>query len=563
MKRKLNFFLGALTISSLLSVSVLSSSCIFKKTSDNETKNDDSDKLIPQQPNIETKKSSNSVEDKGNLSSRLEKEKDMLSGDLDESQKKSTPETSAPVHPETPKITNTPETQSTPDPEKKHDNSTESSDEEISSKTKKESDVLGIDNDNSDSSHKNEAPNNSKNENESDDSSSKPPISENQNNSSLEPLSDDLQLEDNQTIFVRPPFYARFSINNTNKFIGTFFNHLDSPGYSSKTINENKANLDDYRIKGSQGAQEISEFLAIKETFDYFDKKYNDNLLIYGGDTNIKSVNYFLATKFVNDQTKIQSTLDINQDMSKKSEFGEQFITSLGKNKRKGNYSEQYDKMFFINNDKDIFVPKIINEESKDFKIDIYKAFQYYVKKEKLKQMNGWNVENNGKKDLEVVRNLISDHAPVFTDVKVNFDIKTVNVHGDVKTTDIKISKPENTIRIAHWNILNYGNNNSKAFALANIIYKSGFDIVGLTEVNYGSGEDVKLITDHLNSLANENGRFKFVYQPAKDSKIPKSLLDSKKFGEKQQEQVAVIYDSKNFKFKTSETFQKVIPYYY
>ncbi|MBZ4226715.1 hypothetical protein [Mycoplasma tauri] len=560
MKRKLNFFLGALTISSLLSVSVLSSSCIFKKTSDNETKNDDQDKLIPQQPNTETKKSSNSVEDKGNLSSRLEKEKDIPRGNSDESPEKSTPETSAPVHPETPKITNTPGTQSAPAPEKKHDNSTESSDEEISSKTKKESDVLGIDNDNSDSSHKNEVPNDSKNENESDDSSSKPPISENQNNSSLEPLSDDLQLEDNQTIFVRPPFYARFSINNTNKFVGTFFNHLDSPGFNSR---ENKANLEDYWIKDSQGAQEISEFLAIEEAFNYFDKKYNDNLLIYGGDTNIKSVNYFLAKKFVNDQTKIQSTLDINQDMTDEGKFGEQFITSLGKKKQESNYSQQYDKMFFINNDEHTFYPEIINKKSKDFKIDIYKAFQYYVKKEKLKEMSGWNYKNNRKRDLEVVRNLISDHAPVFTDVKVNFDIKTVNVHGDVKTTDIKISKPENTIRIAHWNITNYGNNNSKAFALANIIYKSGFDIVGLTEVNYGSGEDVKLITDHLNSLANENGRFKFVYQPDKDSKIPKSLLDSKKFGEKQQEQVAVIYDSKNFKFETSETFQKVIPYYY
>ncbi|MGV2392989.1 UNVERIFIED_CONTAM: hypothetical protein O8I53_08495 [Campylobacter lari] len=51
---------------------------------------------------------------------------------------------------------------------------------------------------------------------------------------------------------------------------------------------------------------------------------------------------------------------------------------------------------------------------------------------------------------------------------------------------------------------------------------------------------------DALNVLAGEN-RFKFIHQKASDSIIPQNLIDKGQFGRAQQEQVAIIYDSKNF----------------
>ncbi|TQC53950.1 hypothetical protein E1I18_01295 [Mycoplasmopsis mucosicanis] len=309
-----------------------------------------------------------------------------------------------------------------------------------------------------------------------------------------------------------------------------------------------------------QGAQEVSEFLALPQVFKWANKQ--TDFIIFGGDTNIKNENYFLARKFVNKDTNIESVLDLSVNLANKRTYKEQFITSLG---TRGNYTNQYDKMFFINNDKQTFTPQIIKNGLKDFKIDIYKAFSYFITKQQLKNAKGWLPKYNSQKDNQVVRSLISDHAPVFTDINLNTNIDATKVDASLKSTIFKIAKDAKTIRVAHWNILNYGKKNdkdeAKALSLASIIYKSAFDIVGLTEINNGRGEKVQLIVDELNKLIKES-RFKVIVQLQKDTKIREEYLNSGRFGKGQQEQVAIIYDSKNFDLINSASFTYPIKYW-
>ncbi|TPI01546.1 MnuA family membrane nuclease [Mycoplasma struthionis] len=72
-----------------------------------------------------------------------------------------------------------------------------------------------------------------------------------------------------------------------------------------------------------------------------------------------------------------------------------------------------------------------------------------------------------------------------------------------------KYIKPKNHLRIGHWNIENFGKSNGKAEneykvqKLAEVIYKTKFDIIGLTEVNFRNLDRVKLIVDALNTYSN------------------------------------------------------------
>ncbi|AXE60752.1 hypothetical protein DA803_01460 [[Mycoplasma] phocae] len=124
------------------------------------------------------------------------------------------------------------------------------------------------------------------------------------------------------------------------------------------------------------------------------------------------------------------------------------------------------------------------------------------------------------------------------------------NINREVivpKNVEEMFYKPENLIRVGHWNILNYGStessdkNGPKVRAIAELIYKSKQDVVGLTEINYNRGEDVKNIVDVLNSI-NSNNSFKYLIQPTKDAN-PTSSNATK-------EQVAIIYNYKRIKEK-------------
>ncbi|MGC7176951.1 hypothetical protein ACP0BK_01450 [Metamycoplasma hominis] len=359
----------------------------------------------------------------------------------------------------------------------------------------------------------------------------------------------------NQTHFVRPPFIAKFKIKNTDFSIATIFNHLDSPGTRKKgEYIEPKPSilLADSSNRQSdlnkQGAQEVSEFLGLIDVIN--ENKDLANFVIYGGDTNIKNENFYLARKY---PENIQFTLDRDLKLKK---YDQKFLTSLGTS---GKYSEQYDKMFFINQLPNTFKPKIITNGLLPYKVDIYRTFNDVISKAELEKLKGWKSKKN---DKSTIRSQISDHAPVFTDVVFSNQIETLKVNEALRKNQT-LSKEQNTIRIAHWNILNFGgpNQDAKTMAIATTIYKSGFDIIGLTEINDGRGNYVQNIVKLLNKYAGKE-RYKFVLQNKKDTNIRPEYLQSNKFGKAQQEQVAVIYDSQNFEFVSSRSYLKPIKYY-
>ncbi|QKX39752.1 hypothetical protein [Metamycoplasma hominis] len=370
-----------------------------------------------------------------------------------------------------------------------------------------------------------------------------------------EPKENDHKANHNQTHFVRPPFIAKFKIKNTDFSIATIFNHLDSPGTRKKgEYIEPKPSilLADSSNRQSdlnkQGAQEVSEFLGLIDVIN--ENKDLANFVIYGGDTNIKNENFYLARKY---PENIQFTLDRDLKLKK---YDQKFLTSLG---TRGKYSEQYDKMFFINQLSNTFKPKIITNGLLPYKVDIYRTFNDVISKAELEKLKGWKSKNN---DKSTIRSQISDHAPVFTDVVFSNPIETLKVNETLRKNQT-LSKEQNTIRIAHWNILNFGgpNQDAKTMAIATTIYKSGFDIIGLTEINDGRGNYVQNIVDLLNEYAGKE-RYKFVLQNKKDTNIRPEYLQSNKFGKAQQEQVAVIYDSQNFEFVSSRSYLKPIKYY-
>lgn len=359
----------------------------------------------------------------------------------------------------------------------------------------------------------------------------------------------------NQTHFVRPPFIAKFKIKNTDFSIATIFNHLDSPGSRKKEkYIEPKPSilLADSSNKQSdlnkQGAQEVSEFLGLIDVIN--ENKDLANFFIYGGDTNIKNENFYLVRKY---PKNIQFTLDRDLKLKK---YDQKFLTSLG---TRGKYSEQYDKMFFINQLPNTFKPKIITDGLLPYKVDIYRTFNDVISKAELESLKGWKSKDS---DRSTIRSQISDHAPVFTDVVFSNPIETLKVNEALRKNQ-SLSKEQNTIRIAHWNILNFGgpNQDAKTMAIATTIYKSGFDIIGLTEINDGRGNYVQNIVNLLNKYAGKD-RYKFVLQNKKDTNIRPEYLQSNKFGKAQQEQVAVIYDSQNFEFVSSRSYLKPIKYY-
>nr|WP_235659254.1 hypothetical protein [Mycoplasmopsis gallopavonis] len=226
-----------------------------------------------------------------------------------------------------------------------------------------------------------------------------------------------------KTIYVRPPFGASFqfvdsSLNLPN--ITTIFDHLDSPG---ATANREEAEASAVLTEGGyvtvsnlkkNGVQELSEFVAIPRVMRYFQAIGNSkDFVIFGGDTNIKDSNFYLQKhSLFNGINPVTAYLPSKTQLSQKDDY----ITSLG---TKDNYSQPYDKMFFINNTLDkLFVNQATSENFKSikFKVDIVKGFYngLWDKKEIKDALEGSDVN---KTDFQIIRSVISDHAPVYTDV--------------------------------------------------------------------------------------------------------------------------------------------------
>ncbi|WP_051789187.1 hypothetical protein [Mycoplasma buteonis] len=381
-----------------------------------------------------------------------------------------------------------------------------------------------------------------------------------------------------KTIFVRPPYGASFAFNDKSlqlPNITAIFDHLDSPG-QSKSSEEHKPSAKILESNTStsskdlnkQGVNEISEFLAVPSMMKYYLQLGNPNdFVIFGGDTNIKFENFYLQNHSVFDGV---SKLFDNLTWKKSERPDQNFFTSLG---TKNNYSNPYDKMFFINNTPSDLVVQTLDEVgSQDFrfKVNIIKGFYTQSKykiwdKKELKKIANSKQEKkfDDGNDFSIIRNDISDHAPVYTDVK----IKNKKLKTNVSVLENN-PKGENTVRIGHWNILNFGGSNPlKSTAIGQLIAQVGMDIIGLTEVNNNAGTKVQEIVDVLNKSTGRS--FKFVYQPLTENSFSSEWQAKRNFGNGQIEQVAIIYDSEIFKpigfinnnNKVGYSFKEEIPY--
>lgn len=375
------------------------------------------------------------------------------------------------------------------------------------------------------------------------------------NNESWEQLKKDIwqpKYVEGKTHFVRVPYYVKLHLNNTNKTIGLWANHLDSPNNKGSESKPSQSLKSKYPSINSQGAQEVSEFLALKEVML---TPTNDDFIIYGGDTNIVNKNYFLVKELMNG-TKIQSTLSVKEKLTDRKKYNDTFLTSLGS---KNNYTNQYDKMLFINNDEKSFKPTVVQNQHKPFKIDIYKTFRDVISKQDLK----FSSSTLSQTDKKIVRDKISDHAPVLTDIENIFEIST-SIVGDKLKTNQNLGKKKNTIRIGHWNILNYGgkeNNQdsiAKTRAIVTTIEKAGFDAIALTEINDGAGENAaKTLKKYLPN------HFEIAVQEEKYTQINEHYLNTKRFGKAQQEQVIVVYNKNVFSYYgQSLSWNKPIKYW-
>ncbi|MFU2193215.1 hypothetical protein [Mycoplasma sp. 4079] len=364
-----------------------------------------------------------------------------------------------------------------------------------------------------------------------------------------------------RTVYVRPPFGAQFKLKNNDTYFTTIFAHLDSPGVPKNAKGEKTVNTDYFNIKTangkpkSAGAQEVSEFLGLPNVARHFEAISQDNsYVIFGGDTNI-SADFFSIQNLYPGSYKFTIT-DLGGSDDKT------HYTSLGR--ADGVYSQPYDKMFFKNKNKQYLETLTqVNTPELTFKFDIWSSFRNNVLAPEDMNLN-YYTSNQPK---EPIRARLSDHTPVWTDVKVKNNVTLPHSNHSI---DLH-RKDANALRIAHWNVLNYGTSDDyetflstrdfKYIAISKIIKALGFDIVGLTEINYDRVDKVQAILDELNK---DGSNWKMIAQDREEAVYPQDSKWAKY--DSQKEQVVIIYDANIFdptSFKNNkigDSFKAEIP---
>ncbi|WP_036464024.1 MnuA family membrane nuclease [Mycoplasmopsis sturni] len=176
---------------------------------------------------------------------------------------------------------------------------------------------------------------------------------------------------------------------------------------------------------------------------------------------------------------------------------------------------------------------------------------QIKIEKEKQKnQTKDKNLEikkheNNGQNQQTFIN---KEKQKTLEDNKKKEPTKNLESEKNKEQVNQPIVQETADLTIAHWNILNYGGISAtkkanldkqkfKIDIIAQIISKINPDVVGLTEINYQKGQEVKLIVDKLNQIDKKQKRFyQYIYQPDEQTN-PESSNSTK-------ESIAIIYDS-------------------
>ncbi len=186
--------------------------------------------------------------------------------------------------------------------------------------------------------------------------------------------------------------------------------------------------------------------------------------------------------------------------------------------------------------------PKELNGLGNDGKIlkGVKVFYRDYINEKKPEE----NVKNEN--ESVTIQYIDEDKIKTFklsTKLKTNQLEKNDEIINSVSNKNNFKTKPiiqeDDELKIAHWNILNFGNvsslqNKFKIEVIAKIISNVDPDVIGLTEINYKSGESVIKIVDSLNKFSTHRN-YKFLYQPVSEA--------NPNVSEATKEQVAIIYD--------------------
>ncbi|WP_416389214.1 endonuclease/exonuclease/phosphatase family protein [Mycoplasmopsis columbina] len=192
--------------------------------------------------------------------------------------------------------------------------------------------------------------------------------------------------------FVRPPFGVKFKTKGSEKNDFTFvIGHFDSPGVS-------KENQEVSHKK--QGTQELDEAWNLNAAMNWYDHiDGNNNELIFMGDTNIKKNNEALAFEPLLVQNNYKSLLK------------EDNPTSIGRN---FNYSEPYDKIFYKGD------LEVTNSDKYDLlafpESGLWENISSFQEWKNFLQKNDYDY----KTETSYISSVISDHAPIYTDLLLN-----------------------------------------------------------------------------------------------------------------------------------------------
>ncbi|MEE3928126.1 hypothetical protein V2E24_00860 [Mycoplasmopsis ciconiae] len=221
-----------------------------------------------------------------------------------------------------------------------------------------------------------------------------------------------ITLENNQkSELVRPFYTSTFKIKNTQIQFSTVFGHLDSPGFDvpKKDIPAKEAKSQ----WSEQGVQEVAEAKEISNALLYLKKKFPNNAAyLFGGDTNIMTKNHLKLANYIR-----SSSNDLIKDYF---EYNQNNVKETSLSRTKNNYSNAYDKWFFINNNSDfqfLTYTKALKEveNALPFRYDLWNLFEdkemdfsrdvakkLYLQKEDAKE---------NPSDVNLIRDGISDHT--------------------------------------------------------------------------------------------------------------------------------------------------------
>ncbi|UWV82453.1 hypothetical protein [Mycoplasmopsis cynos] len=125
--------------------------------------------------------------------------------------------------------------------------------------------------------------------------------------------------------FVRPLWVSKF-IDKKNNSIYIVDAHLDSPGAKAKAGEQKAGNINGYNW-ATQGEKEVKEFIASIKLVSELKKKYPDSVVIFNGDTNIKTKNLNFGEQIIKQFGLESGYQDTNLSQS---ELHNYYASSLG-----------------------------------------------------------------------------------------------------------------------------------------------------------------------------------------------------------------------------------------